>query len=165
MMELKTENLILRTVTKNDVHEVARMYTYPNTISLAEAEKAVDTMIRNYKQNKVGYIKHLCLAVCLKEKPSVITGWCGLDGEAEANKVVLFYILDEQYRNKGYATQAAKAVLQYAFEQVKLDSVYGGCDKHNLASFKVMRNIGMMNYGIDNKENPQFRIDRINPNS
>lgn len=161
-MELKTKDLILRTVTKNDIAEVARMYEYSNTISLENAEKAINTMISNYNQNKVGYIKHLCLAVCLKEKPTIIIGWFGLDGEAEMDKVVIFYIIDEKYRNKGYATQAARTILQYAFEQVHLDYVYGGCDKNNTASFKIMSNIGMRNYGTDDNGNPQFRIDKVN---
>lgn len=160
IMRIETNDLILRTVTQNDIAEVARMYEYPNTISLVQAEKAIDKMISNYKQNKDGYIKHLCFAVCLKEKPTVIIGWCGLDGEAEKDKVVIFYIIDEKYRNKGYATQAARAILKFAFEQVKLDRVYGGCDKNNIASFKVMSNIGMKNYGVDDNKNPQFRIDR-----
>lgn len=127
---------------------------------MSQAEQAIDAMINNYEQNKIGYIKHLCLAVCLKEKPTVIIGWCGLDGEAKKDKVVIFYIIDEKYRNKGYATQAAKAILQYAFEQAQLENVYGGCDKNNISSFKIMSNIGMKNYDVDDNNNPQFRIDR-----
>lgn len=164
-MKIETKDLILRTVNKDDITEVIRMYEYPNSISLENAEKAIVTMISNCNQNKVGYIKHLCLAVCLKEKPTVIIGWCGLDGEAEKDKVVIFYIIDEKYRNKGYATQAARAILQYAFDQVHLDYVYGGCDKNNKASFKIMSNIGMRNYGTDDNGNFQFCIDKANYNN
>ncbi len=161
-MELETKDLILRTVTEDDVAEVARMYEYPNEISSRRAKKAIKTMNDNYEQNKIGYIKHLCLAICLKEKPNVIIGWCGLDGEAERKKVVIFYIIDEKYRGNGYAAQGADAVLKYAFEQAQLKCVYGGCDKNNIASFKVMSKIGMENYGVDGNDNPQFRIDRVN---
>lgn len=160
-MNIETKDLILRTVTEDDVAEVARMYEYPNEISSRRAKKAIKTMSSNYEQNKIGYIKHLCLAICLKERPTVIIGWCGLDGEAERNKVIIFYIIDEKYRGKGYATQAASAVLKYAFEQAQLKCVYGGCDKNNIASFKVMSKIGMQNYGVDGNDNPQFRIDRV----
>ena len=161
-MELKTKDLILRTVSENDIAEVARMYEYPNIISSAQAENAINTMISNYKQNKVGYIKHLCLAVCLKEKPTVIIGWCGLDGEAEKDKVVIFYSIDEKYRNKRYAAQAAESVIKYAFEQACLDCVYGGCDKNNLPSYKVMRKIGMCYCGCNENGDPLFRIERAN---
>lgn len=163
-MKIETNDLLLRTVTKYDIAEVARMYEYPNAISLEQAEEAIDTMINNYSQNEVGNIKHLCLAVCLKEIPTVIIGWCGLDGKAVKDKIVIFYIMDEQYRNKGYATQAAKAILKCAFDQVQLKSIYGSCDKNNIASFKVMSNIGMNNYGVDDNNNPQFRIDKVDYN-
>ena len=161
-MKLETKDLILRTVIENDVAEVARMYEYPNIISSAQAEKAINTMISNYNQNKVGYIKHLCLAVCLKEKPTAIIGWCGLDGKVEKDKIAIFYIIDEKYRNKGYATQAAEAVIKYAFEQVRLDRVYGECDKNNLPSFKVMSKIGMYYCGCNENGDPLFRIERAN---
>lgn len=160
IMKMETKDLLLRAVTKNDNAEVARMFEYPNAISLQRAEKAIETMAVNHTQNKVGYVKHVCLAVCLKEKPTVIIGWCGLDGEAERDKIVIFYIMDKQYRNKGYATQAANAVLHYAFDQLQLECVYGACDKNNTASFKVMSKIGMHNYGVNENGDPLFRIER-----
>lgn len=88
-MQFETKVLLLRTVAKEDINEVARMYDYTKTISSNGAEKS-----------------------------TVIIDWCGLDSLAEKDKVIIFYIIDERYRNKGYATQAAEAILQYAFEQV-----------------------------------------------
>ena len=162
MIEIKIEtgDLLLRTVSEEDIKEVARTFEYPNEISLEKAEKAINGMINNHKQNKIGYIKHLCLAVCLKEKPDRIIGWCGLDGEIEKDKVVLFYIITDEYRRKGYATQCARALLKYAFETVKLDRVYGGCDKDNTPSYRIMTKIGMVQYGFDENKNPQFFIDK-----
>lgn len=159
-IRIETEDLILRTVTENDIYEVSRMYDYPNTIPVKKAKKVIDNMVSNYCQNKVGCIKHFCLAVCLKDSEDDIIGWVGLDGEAEKDRVVIFYIIAEKQRNKGYATQAAKAILQCAFDYFQLNSIYGGCNKNNIASFKIMRNIGMQQYGVDDNGSPQFRIDR-----
>ena len=159
-IKIKTQDLLLRMVSKEDVKEVARTLEYPNKISLEKAEKAINGMVNNHEQNKIGYVKHLCLAVCLKENPDVIIGWCGLDGEIEKDKVVLFYIITDEYRRNGYATQCAKALLKYAFGSVHLDRIYGGCDKDNTPSYKIMRKIGMEQYGLDENENPQFVIDK-----
>ena len=161
-MKLETKDLLLRSVSKGDISEVARTLEYPNEISLEKAEKEIGGMIRNYELNKIGYIKHLCLAVCLKERPDVIIGWCGLDGEIEKEKVVLFYIITDNYRGKGYATQCARALLKYAFETSRLDRVYGGCDKNNMPSYKIMSKIGMEQYGFDGNGNPQFIIEKEN---
>lgn len=159
-IRIETKDLWLRTVTENDINEVARTFEYPNEISLEKAEKAINGMIKNHEQNKIGYIKHLCLAVCLKEKPDTIIGWCGLDGEIEKDKVVLFYIITDEYRRKGYATQCAKAILKYAFETVRLNRVYSGCDKDNTPSYRIMSKIGMERYGFDENGNPQFVIGK-----
>ncbi|MCH5317724.1 MAG: GNAT family N-acetyltransferase [Eubacterium sp.] len=159
-IRIETEDLCLRTVSKEDINEVARTFEYPNEISLKKAEKAIKGMIKNHEKNKIGDIKHFCLAVCLKENPEKIIGWCGLDGEIEKDKVVLFYIITDEYRRKGYATQCAKALLKYAFETVRLDRVYGGCDKDNAPSYKIMSKIGMEQYSFDKNGNPQFVIDK-----
>lgn len=159
-IKIETNDLLLRSVSKKDIKEVARTFEYPNEISLDKAEKSIKGMMKNHEQNKIGYIKHLCLAVCLKEKTDIIIGWCGLDGEIEKDKVVLFYIIIDEYRRKGYATQCAEALLKLAFETVNLNRVYGGCDKDNTPSFKIMTKIGMEQYGFDENENPQFVIDK-----
>ena len=44
---------------------------------------------------------------------------------------------------KGYATEAACAMLAYAFEDLKLHRVYGDCDDRNVASARVMEKVGM----------------------
>jgi RimJ/RimL family protein N-acetyltransferase len=70
----------------------------------------------------------------------VIIGWCGLDGEAEMGKTVLFYMIDEKYRNQGYATQCAMELINY----VEYDIIYGGCAKSNVESYRVMQKVGMV---------------------
>ena len=51
-----------------------------------------DTHSKNRKKS----ICHLCLDVFQKQEPNMIIGWCGLDGEAEIGKTVLFYMIDEK---------------------------------------------------------------------
>lgn len=161
-MELLTKDLILRTVTKEDIKEIARMWEYPKEISLFKANKALKNMAANHKLNRKKSICHLCLAVFKKNNPNVIIGWCGLDGKAEAGKTVLFYIIDEKYRNKGYATQCAAELLRYAFEEMEYDIIYGGCAKSNIGSYKVMVKAGMSQNAFYENGDYIFSIDRHN---
>lgn len=161
-MELLTKDLILRTVTKEDIKEIARMWEYPKKISLFKAHKALNNMEANHKANHKKSICHLCLGVFLKDNPNVIIGWCGLDGKAEAGKTVLFYIIDEKYRNKGYATQCAAELLRYAFEEMEYDIIYGGCAKSNVSSYKVMEKAGMSQNAFYENGDYIFSIDRHN---
>ena len=81
MKDYQTENLILHFVTEEDLPEVAR--TWPadhHPLSDSEAQEAVACMRGNYERNAKGRICHLCLAVCGKDHPETMMGWCGLDG-------------------------------------------------------------------------------------
>ena len=157
-MELLTPDLLLKTVTDDDIREVARMWAFEaGEISPEDAKKAIDYMQDNHKKNKRGYIHHLCFAVYEINQDSII-GWCGLDGETEG-KLHIFYLIDKNYRSKGYATQCAAKLLSYAFGEVGIPYVNGGCDKDNIASFKVMEKIGMTQNAFEENGDPLFYID------
>lgn len=156
-MELYTNDLVLRTVTNNDISEVARMWDFENgSIPVDEAQEAIDYMTDNHKKNRIGDIHHLCLAVSEKGKENII-GWCGLDGET-VGKLHIFYSIDKAFRNKGYATQCAEKLLSYAFNEAQVPFVNGSCDKNNIASYRVMEKIGMIKDGYDENGFPLFFI-------
>ena len=60
-------NLLLRTVTYDDISEVARMWNFEKgEISLDRAKEAIDWMKENHEKNKRGKIIHICFAVFKK---------------------------------------------------------------------------------------------------
>ena len=158
-MEFSTKNLILRTVTENDIDEIARMWEYPHETTVEKAYKALKYMENTHSKNRPKAICHLCLGVFLKEQPDVIIGWCGLDGEAEMGKTVLFYMIDQKYRNRGYATQCAVQLINYAFEDMGYDIIYGGCARDNAGSYRVMQKAGMIQNGFYENGDYIFSID------
>ena len=159
-MELLTKNLILRTLSVDDLDEVARMWNYPAGVTSEEAAEILKGMQENLKKNKPGAIYHLCLGVFENNDPLHIIGWCGLDGTAAPGQTVLFYIIDEKYRNKGYATQCAAELLRYAFEDMGCESIQGGCAEDNRASYRVMEKAGMRFISRTKHGGYNFAIDR-----
>ncbi|MBO4885668.1 MAG: GNAT family N-acetyltransferase [Clostridia bacterium] len=158
-MDYRTEQLILRAVTEDDLAEVAR--TWPSDhrpISEAEARGVIAHMRRNNARNARGCVCHLCLAVCGADDPQTIMGWCGLDGGRNRAEPEIFILLDEEYQNKGYGTQCVKELLRIAAEDFSLQSVHGGCDKENFASRRVMEKGGMVQYGTEENGDPLFRF-------
>ena len=118
-MEMYTDDLTLRTVTFADIGEVARTWEpEKGRIFLDEAQKVIDGMQENHKKNVPGRIHHLCLAVFEKGQDKII-GWCGLDGTA-AGTLHIFYIIHADHRNRGYATQCARKLLSYAFDEARV---------------------------------------------
>lgn len=51
--------------------------------------------------------------------------------------------LDKQYWGQGYATEAARVVLDYGLNQVGLAEIYSFTAVHNLPSINVMKKIGL----------------------
>ncbi|MBQ3708828.1 MAG: GNAT family N-acetyltransferase [Clostridia bacterium] len=157
--DYRTETLILHFVTEADLAEVAR--TWPadhHPLSEAEARKAIASMRGNYERNTKGCICHLCLAVCGKEHPGTIMGWCGLDGRRNPTEPEIFILLDEEYRNLGYGTQCVRELLRIAAEDYALSGVHGGCAKENIASARAMEKGGMVQYGTEENGDPLFRF-------
>ena len=159
--QIETARLILRTVTLDDVEEVARSWRLDEgPISREEAANRVQWMLANHEQNAPGRLVHLCFAIVHREAPEII-GWCGLDhrNQMMANPV-LFYLLKAQYYGKGLATEAAKAVLGHAFGALDLARVDGGAAFENMASRRVMEKIGMRYLGTDEEGGHSFTLTR-----
>ena len=158
-MEYRTEDLILRAVTEDDIAEVVR--TWPSDhrpVTEAEAQSAISRMRRNYTRNTSGCVCHLCLAVCGADDPQTIMGWCGLDGGASHTEPEIFILLDEAYRNKGYGTQCVRELLRIAVEDYSIQSIHGGCRKENYASRRAMEKGGMVQYGTEENGDPLYRF-------
>ena len=158
-MEYKTGQLILRTVTEDDLPEVIR--TWPSDrrpVSEAEARAAISRMNLNHAANAVGCIAHLCLAVCRKDDPRTVMGWCGLDGRRNRTEPEIFILLDEDWRNRGYGTQCVRELLRIAVEDFSLPGVHGGCAKDNYASQRAMEKGGMVRYGEEENGDPLYRF-------
>jgi ribosomal-protein-serine acetyltransferase len=58
-------------------------------------------------------------------------------------KMSLGYFICPQYEGKGYGTQAAAAVLKFAFEHLHAERVSASCDTNNERSWRLMERIGM----------------------
>lgn len=88
-------------------------------------------------------------------------GRCGLDhtNPADADPA-LFYLLKAGYWGKGLASEAARALLDYTFTQLKLSSIHGGAAPENLASKRVMEKIGMKYIGLDDEGGYAFTLAR-----
>ncbi|KIL51033.1 GNAT family N-acetyltransferase [Jeotgalibacillus campisalis] len=57
------------------------------------------------------------------------------------------WIMNPAYQRVGYASEAAKAILEYGFSELKLHRIIATCQPENKASFKVMEKIGMRKEG------------------
>jgi ribosomal-protein-alanine N-acetyltransferase len=76
-------------------------------------------------------------------EPKTMIGFCGLRRFGDPPEVEVLYGLAPEYWGQGLATEAARAVLAFGFEQAGLRRVLAGADAPNIASFGVMQRLGM----------------------
>ena len=146
-MEIKTKQLTVRPIQAGDekeIHEYAgdpnltMMYFLPNE-TFEETERFVKENAEEWKSDDQTNFEFVILL-----DGKIIGGCdCDLGHSPDRSYATLGWIIHRDYRNRGYASEAASAVLDFAFENLKIDKVYAQCDINNAASFGVMRKIGM----------------------
>jgi RimJ/RimL family protein N-acetyltransferase len=71
----------------------------------------------------------------------------GLRVEPDHRRAELGYWIGVPYWGKGYATEAARALVQYGFETLQLHRIFASHFANNSVSAKVLRKIGMRHEG------------------
>lgn len=82
------------------------------------------------------------LVLCLKDTDEMV-GAMGIYLDEDRRQAELGYNLKKRFWRQGYATEAAKGFLRFAFLGLDLHRVTSRCDDQNEASYRVMERIGM----------------------
>lgn len=99
----------------------------------------IERQLKRYRENTFG------LQALIHKDTGNMIGQCGLllqefDGKTETE---IGYHIFPEYWGQGYATEAARAFKQYAFENHLAESLVSVIDIHNYASQKVAEKNGM----------------------
>lgn len=92
-----------------------------------------------------------CIAEYEKENPEYVSFAVVLDnqhiGEVFAylseKEADIGWLINKRYWGNGYATEAAKLLVEYIKKELHRTDIVAYCDVRNIASQKVMKNIGM----------------------
>ena len=69
-------------------------------------------------------------------------------------EVGLFWVIDPRFQNKGFATEAAVAMIEYLFIKEKLGRIIATTGYDNFPSQSVMRKLGMKVHLLDEPQPP-----------
>lgn len=149
--KIETNRLLLRPFQLSDANDVQRLagdfeiadttLFIPHPYEDGVAEQWINTHEENFKSNK-----EIIFAVSLQETKELI-GSIGLILNKEHEKAELGYWIGKPYWNKGYATEAAEAMLKFGFIELKLERIHAHYFARNPASGKVMEKLGMQYEG------------------
>lgn len=148
MKIIETERLILRTFEDKDIEPMAAIDQDPKVCEYlpgignrAATEAGIQHFIKHYYEH--GFSLY---AAELKETNEFI-GYLGLivpSFEAHFTPAVeIGWRLASSHWGKGYATEGAKAVLNYGFNKLGLNQIVSFTVPANIRSIRVMEKIGM----------------------
>jgi len=161
---LTTERLIIRPFLKNDYRDLYEYLSLSETyrfepgkpISLNEAKKLCRERAKGTNfwaatlkdsQKLIGHVSFFLLG------PEFLLAW------------EIGYIFNPAFQNQGYATEAVRAIIKYAFMELGAHRIVGHCSPENPPSWKVLEKCGMRREGLlrknfyvhkDKDGNPQW---------
>lgn len=154
-MQLETNRLIMRPFEERDAEGLFLLDSNPEVMKyvggvvstkIEQSQQMIEFIQKQYKENGVGR-----LAV-IEKSTNTLIGWSGLKyltSEINGMKNVyeLGYRFLPEYWGKGYATETARAALNYAFNEIKTDMVYAMAVTENTGSNRVLQKLGFEELG------------------
>src|SRR5471030_2097303 len=138
---LETERMILRAPTLGDAKAVAKLANdrriaentarIPHPYGLADAKQYITWA--NETRCEMEFLITL--------DDDTIIGACGF-GQVEGERPEIGYWIGVRYWGKGFATEAARAVIDYAFERFDHDAIHSSARVTNPASRRVLEKCG-----------------------
>ncbi len=151
-LPLRTERLILRDFEEADweaVHiyacdpEVLRYMTWGSN-SEDDTRAFIARKLEGQRQEpRTTYD----LAVVLASEARLI-GSCGLVvSRPETGQGWIGYCYHRDYWGRGFATEAARVIVDFGFEELGMHRIFATCDVENVGSARVMEKLGMRREG------------------
>ncbi len=161
---LETERLILRTWSEYDVdayYQINQDEKVTEFLLIMPTIEQVKTFIHD--MNKQYKELNYTLFATVEKSSNTLIGFIGLNPPKWESHftpcVEIGWRLGSKYWGKGYATEGAKAVLAYGFEQCRLDEIVSFTVAENIRSKRVMEKLGLKHINDDDFNHPLVPSD------
>src|SRR6266550_5547922 len=141
---LKTERLILRSFRRDDLDRLSELMANPGFMRFS-------TGVYSREQTAIFLNKLIgwddsgipSLFAVILPKTEVLLGYCGFYHPEGFDDTEIGYRLDPDFWNKGYATEAARAVRDCGFSEWKVENLISLIHPENIPSRRVAEKNGM----------------------
>jgi len=148
---LETERLILRNILPEDVDGMFELDSDPEVhkylgnkpfTTKSQSEVNIKEIIKQYENYGIGRW------AMVNKQTNEFMGWSGLKFNTitlngHSNFYDVGYRIIKRFWGKGYATESSIAALDYGFNTLNLDTIYGITEKDNQASHQILLKIGL----------------------
>lgn len=145
---LETKRLILKTTELSDLDNLVALRSDPDVMKYTgddvqgkeEVKEALNFFISYYDKHGMGFF-----SVFEKETGSFVgqAGLFHLLFDERQPEIEIAYRLHKKFWGKGYATELAKAIIQWGFQHLSKDKLIASSYPENVASQKVLKKAGL----------------------
>lgn len=160
---METERLLLRRFTLEDAPRVAEICNteevYRGTLALPHPYTVESAVWWIEQQDGYFATDHYYDYAITDKRTGELYGCMGMGPDMASKMGELGYWIDPAHWNKGIATEAAQAMIRYAFDELNFHKVNATYFTYNPASGRVMEKAGMEKEGLRRKH--IWKIDRF----
>jgi RimJ/RimL family protein N-acetyltransferase len=144
--KLETERLVLPSLGGRHLSQILEIWTHPDVRRHLWDDKVIGEEragIEIARSKECFRAEGFGQWAVRRRKHLRVIGSCGILKIPDCEQVELVYCIDPALWNNGYATEAARAVVEYAFRGIELPMLFGRCAADNVASRRVLEKVGM----------------------
>ena len=149
-LPIETERLLLRRFRHEDVADMVAYLAHPTVARATPEIEATEAGVQKYidKQNNYTLFEQdKCFDLAIeRQADGVVMGMLTLV-RREHGLAEIGYALGIDFRGRGYATEAAGGLIEYAFSELGLHRVQAETSSDNPDSYRVMERLGMQQEG------------------
>ena len=148
--DLRTERLRLRAFRPDDAHDVRELagareiadntLTVPHPYPAGAAEAWIASLEPAFARGEMA-------AFAVTDEDGMLVGACGLKVETEDGIAEIGYWVGVPYWGRGYASEAARAVVDFGFRELGLRRIWARVFVRNPASVRVVEKAGLRHEG------------------
>jgi len=147
-IRIETARLILRPFTDSDAGAASYNSKQPSVVHF------MSDMVKNTEEAAIGWIRYVnenlfdvniprVLFAIQRKSDGVVIGCIFVSPKPELdNEVEMGYLIADEYQNNGYATEAGRAMIRWAFERAGQDALSAIVKPENKASRRVIEKLG-----------------------
>lgn len=146
---LENDKIIIRKMEQDDIEALSEIsnndnvYKYIPAFLYRKNNKFLSTAIKNIGDRDFNKKKMIIAGIYLKENPEKLVGLSEMfDYKKRRNIITVGYRLNENYWNKGIATNALKLMVEYLNKTIGISTLQAFVMPENTYSSKVLLNNG-----------------------
>lgn len=149
---IETHRLVLREIQESDIEQVYEIFNNPLVAEFSshypvESKERILKGIRRWK-DEYSDKSQVRWGIARKEDDIIIGTCCLGDFDEESKRCEIGYHLAHQQWNKGYMTEALKAMVCFGFEDNDLNRIEAFVTPGNEGSTAVLKKIGFIEEGL-----------------